>query len=123
MADQAITLFSSMTQSNNGVPWVFPITSDKAKGCGYYGQNNGLHTVQYSTTGGFVGRIDIQATLATDPAEEDWFVVDNVGLGDSVTPLPDQSVLNNFDGNFVWVRAIITAFTAGYINRVQFTHN
>ena len=42
------------------------VTGEKFKGDGYYGRSDGFHTVQY-TLEGFVGTIDIQATLAVDP--------------------------------------------------------
>ena len=123
MADISATLFSSMTSTNNGIPWVFPIVSEKYKGCGYYGQNNGLHTVQYSTINGFNGVVNIQASLASDPTETDWFDVDNTTLGTGLTPVFDQTLVINFAGNFVWVRGIITQFTAGELNRVLYSHN
>lgn len=120
MANQSTTLFSSITANPL---LVLPVLSDKAKGCGYNRQTNGMHTVQFTTVNGFVGVVKIQATLATTPAEEDWFDVDGMTLGDGLTPVVDQTELRNFTGNFVWVRGIITEFTAGNLNRVLYTHN
>lgn len=118
-----VTIFPSMTTSNDGKPWTFPIVSDKAKGCGYYGQNNGMQTVSYSTINSFIGVMNMQATLATDPSEDDWFDIDNTTLGNGITPVFDQTLLLNFTGNFVWIRGIIKQFTAGEINRVLYTRN
>jgi hypothetical protein len=123
MANLATTLFASLTTSQTGVPIVLPMASDKAKGCGYNGQTNGMHTVQVTTVNGFNGILDMQGTLVTDPQESDWFNIVNTTFGDGVLPLSDGTVTKNFTGNFVWVRAIITAFTAGDLNRVLFTHN
>lgn len=39
---------------------------------GYYGSTTGLHTLAF-TLRNFVGRISVQATLASNPTEEDWF--------------------------------------------------
>ncbi len=39
---------------------------------GYYGSTSGLHTLAF-TLRNFVGRIYVQATLASNPTEEDWF--------------------------------------------------
>jgi hypothetical protein len=89
--------------------------TNKYKGDGYYGYTDGLHTASYKLTG-FVGTIGFQATLATDPKDSDWFDVTE-SFGDTVTPVTD-SVFVNFSGNFVWVRAVVTNFTAGTINRV-----
>lgn len=87
------------------------ITGDKVKGAGFYGLGNGLHTVQIHVTN-FTGSVIIQATLATDPQEEDWF---NVYEFSSLNA--DENIVNNFTGNFVWIRAIVN-YTTGAINRI-----
>jgi hypothetical protein len=120
MATQSITLFPSIVANPQNV---FPMVSDKAKGAGFYGQTDALHTVQYSTTNGFVGIILMQATLELAPTEDDWFAVVNTLLGNGLTPVADQTLLVNFPGNFVWVRAVILSFAAGNINRVLYNHN
>ena len=91
------------------------ITGDPAKGDGYYGWGDGLHTVSFEITG-FVGTINIQATLAVLPNDNDWFNVENAiqGSGTGISVV-------NFTGNFVWIRAVAT-YTAGSINRVLFNH-
>ena len=121
MADQATNLFDSITTSS--IPGPLPCASIKAKGCGYHGQSNGLHTIQYTTQNHFVGNVVIQGTLATDPTDSDWYEIRDVGLGDGVTPVADGTVLVSFPGNHVWIRAVIVSFAAGDLNRVLFTHN
>lgn len=89
------------------------ITGEKFKGAGFYGLGNGLHTVSYQVTG-FSGSIVTQATLATDPQDEDWFdVVDSDYTGVNTTEVH----IANFTGNFVWLRSVVT-YTAGTINRI-----
>ena len=87
------------------------ITGEKVKGAGFYGLGDGLHTsqIQVST---FTGSVIIQASLATDPQEEDWFDVYEYAASSAT-----ESVVNNFTGNFVWIRAVVT-YTTGTINRV-----
>ena len=87
------------------------ITGEKVKGAGFYGLGDGLHTVQIHVTS-FTGSVVIQATLASDPQEEDWFAVYEYGATNV-----SQSNVNNFTGNFVWIRAVVT-YTAGTINRI-----
>lgn len=41
---------------------------------GYYGSTTGLHTIAF-TLRQFTGRIYVQATLASNPKEEDWFPI------------------------------------------------
>jgi hypothetical protein len=119
MANLSVTLFPSIVIDANTV---LPIKSIKAKGRGYL-DTGGLHTVQYTTVNHFKGIVKIQATLATDPTEADWFDVHGVALGDNITSVPDGAVTQNFTGNFVWVRAVVSAFTSGNINRVLFNHS
>jgi len=92
--------------------------SKPLKGDGYYGYTDGLHTVSYKLTG-FTGVLGFQASLATTPTEADWFDIADSQIGDSVMPFTTSTFVN-FSGNFVWVRAAITNFTAGTINRVLY---
>lgn len=93
-------------------------SSDKFKGNGYYGYTDGLHTVSYKVTN-FVGMLNFQATLVTNPTDSDWFDVSNTSIGDGVNALT-TSAFFNFTGNFVWCRAHITNFSAGNINQVLY---
>lgn len=122
MANVPSTLFASMALPSSGL--TLPLASEKVKGTGYYGSNNGMHTIQYTTENGFIGNIKMQATLEQFPADADWFDIGEfANLTNGLLPVPDGAVVKNFQGNFVWARAVITEFTAGTINRVQFTHN
>lgn len=87
-------------------------------GDGYYGYTDGLHTISYNLIG-FVGTIGFQASLATSPTNTDWFDIPDTQIGDNVNPLT-IATYKNFSGNFVWVRAAITSFTAGTINKVLY---
>lgn len=89
--------------------------SDKLKGDGYYGRSDGLHSVQYNLDG-FSGTILIQGTLATDPAETDWFTVDTNTLSTETT-----SAIRNVTGNYVWIRIVVT-YTDGTVNGVVLNH-
>lgn len=84
--------------------------SYKEKGDGYYGSGDGNHTVTYTITPNFVGTLTIQATLATDPIELDWFEVDNSKVEyDQVLNPISVTTTNyiNFIGNFVWIRGVV----------------
>lgn len=111
-------LFSSMTVV--GLP-PLPLYSEKEKGCGYTGQTDAMHTIQITPTNNFIGKIVIEGTLETDPKDIDWYVITDLGNG--LTALPDQVETINFSGNHVWIRCVITSFTAGDLNRVTFAHN
>lgn len=102
--------------------------SIKAKGDGYYGSSDGLHTVMYTYDSNFVGTITMQATLAADPVESDWF-----DITDTTTELTENSVnyndinitiqseYRNFTGNFVWVRGYV-AIDSGQVESIFLNH-
>lgn len=117
-----------------------PVTyiSNRVKGDGYYGGSSGFHTIQLQTTN-FVGRIEMQASLASEPSDPDWFTValdssDPQGVDTSGLVLdgnlsyvqysiPTTIVKTyNFTGNFVWVRAKISEFTEGTVNSIKYNH-
>lgn len=99
------------------------VTSNQFKGDGYYGRADGLHTVQYSLIG-FIGTINMQATLASDPTEDDWFTVIGAehvsGSADDVNAT--GGFVYNFTGNFVWVRAVVSDWTDGSIRNILLNH-
>jgi hypothetical protein len=124
---------------------VYPITTTTAqtfisfpvKAANYYGINNALQTVDIKYTD-FIGTITIQATLASAPVESDWFSVnltsqdfgvDTTGL---VTRAKKTEIshnvettdtdLYNFEGNFIWLRAKINAFTQGIVNSISINY-
>ena len=110
------------------------LKSEKVKGDAYFGTTDGLHTVMIDLAG-FIGTIKIQGSLADDPAETDWFDaqlndgelnVDTTGkvteiVVDSITyTLAETSIkVYNTTGNFVWLRANISNWTAGTITRIE----
>jgi hypothetical protein len=95
--------------------------SDKAKGDGYYNVGDGLHTVQFLFDN-FKGSVFIQATLAVDPVESDWFDVkgfEDLAYFDSTAHIGSKYV--NFYGNFVWIRAKGT-LVEGTIREIRYNH-
>jgi hypothetical protein len=95
------------------------VTGLKFKGDGYYSRSDGLHTVQYNIVG-FIGKIVIQATLASDPVTADWFTLPNTQL--TATTTNTGSYIYNFTGNYVWVRVIISDWTDGSVSSVLLNH-
>ena len=91
------------------------VTGVKFKGDGYYGRSDGLHSVQY-TYSGFTGTITIQATLAVDPVESDWFDVHSYTAAQETS-----SRIANFTGNYVWIRAKVE-YTDGTISSIVLNH-
>lgn len=111
-------------------------TSEQIKGDGYFGNSDGLHTVFWSVAG-FIGTIEVQGTLASEPAESDWatitltaptnkYIVDATGAvtiagvdSTRYTLETTTSKSYNFTGNFVWLRGRISEFTQGVMNGIS----
>ena len=111
------------------------LKSEKVKGDAYFGTTDGLHTVMIDLAG-FLGTIKIQGSLADDPSDTDWFDVQlndgelNVDTTGKVTEIIVESItyfdiaetsirVYNTTGNFVWLRANISNWTAGTITRIE----
>ena len=130
MPATATTLIPSTTNGtatgnyDGSSTWFF---SDAAKGDGFYGYSDGLHTASWQLTD-FTGKITIEASLVETPVSTDWFdvtLVDPAGTasGTIQTYTTESShKAYNFTGNFVNVRASITDFTAGTINKLRFNY-
>ena len=93
--------------------------SDALKGDGYYGYTDGLHTVSYKLTN-FQGTLGFQASLATTPTDSDWFDLSSTQVTGTANSTVTGTTFKNFSGNFVWIRAAITNFAGGTINKVLY---
>lgn len=137
MAANSEIIFNSTSHANDST--AVTVTGDKFKGAGYFGFGHSLHTVEFQVTG-FIGGYKIQGTLATNPSENDWmdvplsedsqYFIDTTGLISRITGHITVSYetattnvkIYNFNGNFTWVRAVVTDWTAGTINRILLNH-
>lgn len=117
---------SEIIQSNQTHPGdstITVVTGDSFKGDGYYGRSDGFHTVQYAVQG-FIGTIDIQATLALEPTDDDWFSVSSAThtSPSSSSSFGNGSFIYNFTGNYVYLRAKISNWTDGAVTKIQLNH-
>jgi hypothetical protein len=97
--------------------------SDKVKGDGYFGNGDGLHTVAYTASRYFHGTVTMQATLASQPIESDWFNVQATSSTYTSLNVRNTSTVDiyNFNGNFVWVRGVV-AIDEGAVLAIQYNH-
>lgn len=90
------------------------------QGDSYYGYTDGLHTFQV-TYDQYVGRFRIQATLAMNPGDADWFdVIPHETSGTAWNPAGYVQFNSNnpglgseaytFQGNFTYVRAFLDRY-------------
>lgn len=88
--------------------------SDGVKGVGYYRGQGSIQTV-YQRMVGFEGVITIQATLDQNWETANWVDVNTFDCSSS----PTSGVYPvSLTGNYTWLRARITDFTAGTINSI-----
>lgn len=89
-------------------------------------QSNGMHSVVAYTSGNFIGRFWIQASLSTDaPQETDWF---DIALTRETyffpyTPKNSPRIkVFNFTGNYYWVRMFYQAdqMNTGFFDKVLY---
>jgi len=96
---------------------VITLIGDKIRGGGWYGHTSGLHSVAIRVLN-FRGRIKVYASIATQPADEDWYSVlpDNAAYieyphPDYIIPINRQGETStigfNFTTNAVWLRAVV----------------
>lgn len=80
---------------------------EKAKGDGFYGFSDGLHTVSFHVNA-FTGRLFLEATLVENPTEDDWFLI-TLEIDQDYIQFDNETASKGvtFTGNFVYVRASV----------------
>ena len=77
----------------------------------------------YTCTENFIGTVTMQATLATQPQDSDWFNV--LGTTSSYNSFDSRNSstvdIYNFTGNFVWVRGYVQ-IADGQVQSILYNH-
>ena len=109
----------------NGAPYT--VIGNSQPAASYYLGNQDLQTVNASLSG-VTGNIIIQATLATNPQDIDWFSVyeldANANAASNSAPqiASNAAIYTNIEGNFVYMRAQVIDFQGGTINFVKVSY-
>lgn len=115
---QATTLIllpqTAYQNPGNGAPYT--VISDAQPAAAYYLGNRDLQTVNFNLTN-VTGNIVIEATLASNDENADWFKVYEFEATASNT-----SMYTNVEGNFVYIRAKINDFSQGTVNFVKVSY-
>jgi hypothetical protein len=98
----------------NGAPYT--VTGNAQPAAAYYLGNQDLQTVNINLTN-VTGNVIIEATLASDSNNADWFKVYEFEASSS-----NLSTYTNIDGNFVYVRAKVDDFSQGTINFIKVSY-
>jgi len=85
----------------------------------YYGGFGGLQTLAFYLLN-FEGNIEIEATLQSQPTEDqDWF---RVYRFDATSSSVTENFSTNVVGNFTWMRARVRDFEAGTISLITLSY-
>ncbi len=122
-----LILLSENAYVNPGNSAPYTITGNSQPAASYYLGNKDLQTVNYKVTN-CVGNIVIEATLASNPTNNDWFKVAEVVANANASPnsIPqiasNASSYLNIEGNFVYMRAKIEDFQNGVVQYVKLSY-
>lgn len=105
------------TPSGNYDGTVVPFAGVAQKAQAYYNGKSAATVALFLN--GFVGVVEIQGTLESDPQTTNWVTLATVG--DNVTPLTSNTA-QDVVGNLVWVRAEVKRFTSGAINKATVSY-
>jgi hypothetical protein len=112
---------------NPGNAAPYTVTGNSQPGASYIIAPRSLQTVNINLTN-CTGNITIEASLATTPADGDWFKVyeleANANAASNSAPqiASNASVYTNIDGNFVYMRAKVVDFNGGLVNFVKLSY-
>ena len=93
-------------------------TSLPVEAADYYQGNGSIQTIHIKLTG-FQGIINLVASLGDDPEQAAWFPLAEFDYSSSPSTV---EIAPSYTGNFVWVRAEVTDFTAGTIDRITINY-
>lgn len=82
----------------------------------FYMGNKDLQTVTWVFSG-VTATVSIQATLAENPTNDDWFTIHN-----NVVTTQSLASFENLRGNYVYLRVIVRNFTAGVIQNMKVSY-
>lgn len=122
-----LILLSQTTYHNPGNGAPYTVTGNSQPAAAYYLGNQDLQTVNISLTN-CTGNIVIEASLATDPTNNDWFDVYQLEANANATPnsapqiASNARMYTNIEGNFVYLRAKVEDFQGGVVNYVKLTY-
>jgi len=110
------TTFGTPSGNYNGMSSEF--FGNAVPAANYYGGQGSAQTATIQVTD-FVGNITIQGTLNDWTQQALWFDIQS--YGNITTPTTGTTAINMI-GNFVWLRAFVTDFTAGTINSANLVY-
>ena len=122
-----LILLSETTYVNPGNGAPYTVTGDTQPAAAYYLGNRDLQTVNTRLTN-CTGNIVVEASLATNPSNNDWFKVYELDANANATPnsapqlASNATVYTNIEGNFVYMRARVENLSGGTVQFVKLSY-
>lgn len=122
-----LILLPQTAYDNPGDGSPYDVVGEKQPAAAYYLGNRDLQTVQYSLSK-CTANVIIEASLATEPADSDWFsvykLVANNDASEETDPklASDANSFENIEGNFVYLRAKLEDFRNGSVNFIKVSY-
>jgi len=107
-----LTVYGTPSGNYNGSNTTF--TGNVIPAANYYAGQGVVQTLTYAVAN-LVGVITVQATLQDNTPQAAWFDISSYGNANAVTT---GTYANAVMGNFSYLRAVVTDFTAGNITSV-----
>jgi hypothetical protein len=116
-----LILLPQTRYENNGTNQPYDVTGNSVQAAAYYLGNQDLQTVSYSFSE-VTGNLVIEATLAQDPVEGDWFKVYEISANNQANTNANLNSYTNLTGNYVKMRAKIKDFEHGVVEFVKVSY-
>lgn len=122
-----LVLLPQTTYQNPGNGAPYTVVGNSYPAAGYYLGNRDLQTVNIKLAN-CTGNIVIEASLAAEPEDTDWFNVytleanANSATNSSPELASNASMYTNIEGNFVYIRAKVEDFQGGVVSFVKLTY-
>ena len=122
-----LVLLPETAWTSNGAPVTYDVVGNKQPAASYYLANQSLQTINVSC-GNVSGNITIEATLVTNPSENDWFKTFTLECNPNATANTDPAnnanaqLFTNIQGSYVWMRAVVYDFGQGVIDYVKLSY-
>lgn len=117
MSQNTIVILMPNTPHVGEVGTAIARTGDAKQASSYTVALRNSQTVSWNLSNNFIGNIVIQASLDTTPTDTgNWSTIHTI-----ITPNPPNPVFNGFvnlQGNYVWLRALVTQWTQGTIQQI-----
>lgn len=116
-----LILLPQTRYENNGTNQPYDVTGNSVQAAAYYLGNQDLQTVSYSFSE-VTGNLVIEATLAQEPVEGDWFKVYEISANNQANTNANLNSYTNLTGNYVKMRAKIKDFEHGVVEFVKVSY-